>query len=78
MVPKCTSSGPSAILIVLAAAQSYARTVSDDNPAVPCTCIAMSSTFRAMFGAATCKTENIVLSIVGIMSKFEEQDFDCG
>ena len=54
IVPKRTSSGPSAILNVLAAAQRCARTVSDDIPAAPCTCIAMSSTFNAMFGAATC------------------------
>ena len=54
IVPKCTSSGPSAILNVLAVAQRWARKVSDDNPAAPCTCIAMSSTFSAMFGAATC------------------------
>lgn len=57
MVPKCTSSGPSAILNVLAVAHRCARTVSDDNPAAPCTCIAMSSTFSAMFGAATCNIQ---------------------
>nr|GMD29910.1 hypothetical protein Iba_chr09aCG2040 [Ipomoea batatas] len=53
MVPKCTSSGPSAILNVLAVAHRCARTVSPDSPAAPCTCIAMSTTFSAISGAAT-------------------------
>lgn len=61
MVPKWTSSGPSAILRVLAVAHRCARTVSEDTPAAPCTCIAMSSTFSAMFGAATCsKTKDSI------------------
>lgn len=54
MVPKCTSSGPSAILKVLAAAQRWARTVSEDKPPAPCTCIAMSRICKAIAGAATC------------------------
>lgn len=53
MVPKWTSSGPSAILNVLAAAHRWARTVSDDTPAAPCTWMAMSSTINPIFGAAT-------------------------
>lgn len=58
MVPKWTSSGPSAILRVLAPAQRCARTVSDDTPAPPCTWIAMSRTLSAMFGAATCSVQH--------------------
>lgn len=54
IVPKWTSSGPSAILKVLAVAQRWDRTVSPDKPAPPWTCIAMSITIRAIFGAATC------------------------
>lgn len=53
MVPRWTSSGPSAIRSVLAVAHRCDRTVSDETPAAPWTCIAMSSTFRAIFGAAT-------------------------
>lgn len=55
IVPRCTSSGPSAILNVLAVAQRCARTVSPDKPAPPCTCIAVSRTFNAIFGEATCQ-----------------------
>lgn len=54
IVPRWTSSGPSAIRSVLAVAHRCDKTVSDETPAAPWTCIAMSSTFRAIFGAATC------------------------
>ena len=53
IVPRWTSSGPSAIRSVRAVAHRCDKTVSVETPAAPWTCIAMSRTFRAIFGAAT-------------------------
>ena len=43
-----------------------AKTVLPDNSAAPCTCIAMSSTFRAAFGAATYSQHNQTITTITI------------
>ncbi len=53
IVPRCTSSGPSAMRSVRAPAHRRASGVSPDTPAPPCACTAASSAASAAAGAST-------------------------